>query len=77
MSRKTTTCALIRYFARLFAKKNFKTLEPVMYYNCGIALAKWQTKLKLHFIIQCVCHHRPEKNDYGISCLFPNHFSIP
>jgi len=61
VSSKTTTCALICYFARLFAKKNFKTLQPVMYYNCGIVVAKWQTKLKLNFIIQCVCHHRPEK----------------
>jgi len=39
-----------------------------MYYNCGIAMAKRQTKLKLHFIIQCVCSH---KNwDYGFPWLF-------
>jgi len=36
-----------------------------MYFNCGIAIAKRQTQLKLHFIIQCVCPHGPAKTDYG------------
>jgi len=37
-----------------------------MYYNCGIAVAKRQTKLKLHFVIQSVCPRGPEnKTDYG------------
>ena len=26
----------------------------MMYYNCGTAIAKRQTKLKLHFTVQCV-----------------------
>ena len=41
-----------------------------MYYNCGIAIAKRQTKLKLSFIIQCVCPHRPAKTEYGLPGLF-------
>jgi len=36
-----------------------------MYYNCGIAIAKRQTKLTLHFTIQPVCHRGPAKTDYG------------
>jgi len=50
-----------------------------MYYNCAIAIAKGQTKLKLHFIIQCFCPRRLAKTDYvsQLSHIFPNHFAIP
>jgi len=45
-----------------------------MYYNCGIATAKRQTKLKkLHFIIQYVCPRGPAKTDYDFSH-FPDFF---
>jgi len=51
-------------------------LETVMYYNCGIAITKRQTKLKLHFVIQCAWPYGPMKT-YGFPRLFPDHFAIP
>jgi len=36
-----------------------------------------QTKLKLHFVIQCVCPHGPAKTDYGCPWFFPNHYAVP
>ena len=41
----------------------------MMYYNCGTAIAKMQTKLKLHFTV-----HGPAKTDYIVSLTFP-HFA--
>ena len=73
MSRKTTTLP-----ERSENSEYISYLEPVTY--CGTAIANRQTKLKLHFIIQCVCPRRPAKTDYGLPWLFPifpDHFAIP
>jgi len=42
-----------------------------MYYNCGIAIAKRQTKLKLHFIIKC------DKTDYCFPWFIPFSQTFP
>ena len=72
MSRKTTSLP-----ERLDNSEYISSLEPVTY--CGTTIANRQTKLKLHFIIQCVCPRRLAKTDYGLPWLFPifpDHFAI-